>query len=368
MRILMLIEMVAREAGGAERFALGLAAELAKRDHEVVMCETRASSPEDLASLERAGVRVFSLGRRSRLQLWSFRPLWKLLREEEFDVLHAHMFGSNVWGVVFGRLARVPVVIAQEQTWSYEGEPVRKLIDGAIGRLATRFVAVSSADQARMISTEHVPAEKTEMIPNAYVPRPDGDQGDLRAELGLRPEVPVVGTAAVLRPQKALQVLLRAFAMLGASHPDARLVIGGDGPCRGELEDLARELGIAERTHFLGTREDIETVLAGFDVATMSSDFEGTPLFAVECMANGTPLVATDVGGLSDLVENERSALLVPRRDPEALAAGIERLLSDPALRKRLAEAAKPRAAELSIERITDRFVSLYESLLAAAR
>ena len=368
MRILMLVDTVTRHPGGGERLAAGLATELVKRGDEVVLCVTRADPPTYRPPLEQAGIHVIELGRRSVLQVWAFRPLWKLIRRRDFDVLHSHKFGSNVWGVLFGRLGRVPAVVAQEQTWSYEGKPVRKLLDGLIGRLSDRFVAVSSADRARMISKERVPPEKITVIPNAYVPRPDSGTGDLRAELNLDPGIPIIGAVAVLRPQKALDVLLEAFARLGPAHPEARLVIAGDGECRGELEDLAAELRIAGRTHFLGMREDIEHLLAGFDVAAMSSDFEGTPLFALECMAHGVPLVATNVGGLPDLVQDRRSAFLVPPRDPEALASALDTLLSSPDLRERIAEAARLRAGEFTIERTADRFSSLYDSLLSGNR
>jgi glycosyltransferase involved in cell wall biosynthesis len=368
MKILMLIDTIGPGVGGGERMAMGLATELAGRGESVVLCVTRGSTAADRAPFERAGVRILSLNRRGRLQLSAFRELLRLMREEEFEVLHAHKFGSNVWGVLFGRLRRVPVIVAQEQTWSYEGNLPRKLIDWVIGRLASSFVSVSSLDRERMIAIEHVPAEKVIVIPNAFVPRPDVKLGDLRSELGIGADVPIVGTAAVLRPQKALDVLLEAFARVAAGNSEARLVIAGDGECRDELEARAAELGITARTDFLGMREDVETLLAAFDVAVMSSDFEGTPLFALECMAAGTALVATEVGGLPDLVEDGSSALLVPRRDPAALATAISAVLDDPELRRRIADAASERAREFTMERTADRFLSLYRSLLALVR
>jgi glycosyltransferase involved in cell wall biosynthesis len=365
LKIMMLIDGVGPGSGGGERMARGLAEEIAGRGEDVVLCVTRGVSDEDRAALERTGVEVLSLERRSALDVAAFRPMLKLIRERRIEVLHAHKFGSNVWGVLFGRLGRVPVVIAQEQTWSYEGQPLRKLLDGLIGRVASKFVAVSSADRDRMISRERVPAEKVIVIPNAFVPRAEAEPGDLRAELGLGPEVRIVGTAARLRPQKALEVLVEGFAGVAQARPAARLVIAGDGECRAELEDQVEELGIADRTDFIGNREDIATLLDAFDVAVMSSDFEGTPLFALECMAAGTPLVVTAVGGLPDLVDDGSSALLVPSRDPAALAGAIGRMLDDPELGKRIARAAQAKSEQFTIERTADRFIALYRSLLA---
>jgi glycosyltransferase involved in cell wall biosynthesis len=368
MTIVMLVDGIGPTMGGGERLAMGLASTLAARGHKVVLCVTRVSSVEDRAPLERAGVRVLSLQRQGRLRLWAFRPLVKLLRDESVDVIHAHKFGSNVWGVLLGRLCRVPVIVAHEQTWSYKGQIHRVVFDALIGRFASTFIAVSSADRDRMISREHVPASKITVIPNAYIPRSDSADGDLRAELAIPDSAPIVGTVAVLRPQKALHVLLEAFAKIDGLPVHPHLVIAGDGESREELQARAWELGIDDRVSFLGSRQDLGRLLDAFDVAAMSSDFEGTPLFALECMSAGKALVATDVGGLPELIEDGRDGLLVPRRNSDAMAAAIGSLLTDADLRRRLADNARERAQDFTIERIADRFTALYGSLLARAR
>jgi glycosyltransferase involved in cell wall biosynthesis len=364
MRVLMMVDAIGEDAGGGERMASGLAQAVAEAGEEVTLCVTRGVSASDAAPLRESGVRVLGLERRSALHVTAWRPLLRLMADEPFDVLHAHKFGSNVWGVPFGRLRRVPVVIAHEQTWSYRGNPARRAIDWVIGRACSAFVAVSSLDRRRMIELERIPAEKVVMIPNAHVPRPEAPGPGLREELGLGPEVPIVGTAAVMRPQKALEVLVEAFARVASSHPATQLVLGGDGERRPALESLAADRGLSERVRFLGMREDVPRLLQGFDIAAMSSDFEGTPLFALECMASGTPLVATEVGGLPDLVTDGESALLVPPRDSEALAGALDSLLTDPALRERIGRSALERSREFSLPRTAERFIDLYRGLL----
>jgi glycosyltransferase involved in cell wall biosynthesis len=366
-RVLMLVDTIGPRTGGAERLATGLAAALPHDRFEVTLCVTRRSEADAAESLASRGVEVIDLKRSGRFDLLSFRPLVRFIRSRRPHVLHAHMFGSNVWGVTFGRTLRVPVVVAHEQTWSYRGKPFRRIADGLIGRLASAFVSVSRADRERMIRLERVPADKVHVIPNAYIPR-DVEVGDLRRELGIPVDAPVVGTVAVLRPQKNLGLLITAFSLLSASHPDARLVVAGDGPTRPELESQVRERGLESRVHFLGAREDVPTILAGIDVAAMSSDYEGTPLFAVECMAHRTPLVATDVGGLPDLVEDGKSGVLVPPGDSGALTRALDSMLSDPKRRAEIAEEAHRRSRELTIERTAARFAALYERLLRGAR
>jgi glycosyltransferase involved in cell wall biosynthesis len=365
-RVLMLVDSLYDGTGGAERFAVGLATALPPERYEVAVCATRTAEGSLPAALDAAGVRQFALGRRGRFDVLPFGRLARHLRRARIDVLHCHKFGSNVWGTLIGRAAGVPVVIAHEHTWSYEGRPLRRFLDGrVVGRLAHRFVAVSEADRRRMVEIEHVPEERTLTIPTGYVPRTEPAAGDLRAELGVDDGTPLVGTVAQLRPQKALEVLIEAVARLPEELGSARLVIAGEGPSRPELEQAAARLGVAERVHLLGTRTDVGAILDALDVAAMSSDFEGLPLFAFECMASGTPLVATNVGGLPEVIDDGETGLLVPARDPAALASALERLLRDPALRERLAAAARERVRDYELPAIAARFGRLYDELLA---
>lgn len=362
-RVLWLIDELAL-TGGAELFALGLATHLPGDRFDRWFCSTRLADPGMEKVLADAGVEHVHLDRRTKWDFHRFAPLPRVLRRERIDILHAHKFGSNVWGTMIGRAARVPIVLAHEQTWSYEGEPLRRLLDGQlVGRLATRFIAVSSRDAERMSSVEGVPREKVVTIPNAYVPRPPTPDADLRAELGIAPSTPLIGVVAILRPQKALSVLLEAHARLLESVPDAHVVIAGDGESRPELEGLSRQLGTAERVHFLGLRHDIDAILRSIDVAAISSDYEGTPLVAFECMANRTPLVATAVGGLPDIIRDGETGILVPPRDPEALAHALSALLADPDRRRQMGEASAGQLHEFTIDSIANRFADLYESL-----
>jgi glycosyltransferase involved in cell wall biosynthesis len=364
-RVLYMIGYLA-DSGGAERFALGLATHLPRDRFEPWVCAPRGAAPLAVAALADAGIPFVGLGRKAKWDVHRLAGLLKLVREHDFDVLHAHMFGSNLWGTLVGSACRVPVVIAQEHTWSYQGSPLRVWLDGhVIGRLATRFVAVSRADAERMVSIENVPSRKVTFIPTAYVPQADGDgRGELRAELGLPADAPVYGSASGMRPQKALEVLLDAHALLLHELARAHLVLVGDGPSRAPLERRVSELAVEDSTHFLGERNDVDSLIRGFDVAAMSSDFEGMPLFALECFANRTPLVATAVGGLNEIIDDGRTGLLVAPRRPDLLAGAIAGLLRDPARRERLATAARAELDTYRIDAIAARYADLYEQLL----
>ncbi len=368
LRVLFLIDNVT-EHGGAERIASGLATHLPGDRFDVWMCSTRKADPDTVAMLRDAGVRHLHLGRTSRWDLHRLILLVGLIRRERFDILHAHSFGSNLWGTVIGRACNVPVVLAHEHTWSYVGHPVRKWLDGhVIGRLATRFIAVSSLDARRMVSIEHVPAGKVVLIPNGYRPRTSEPVGDLRQELRLDARTPLIAAVTVLRPQKALSVLLEAHARVLAEMPDARLAIAGEGSERHKLEMASRQLGSDHRVHFLGFRPDVDSILSTSDIAAASSDYEGTPVVSLECMANQIPLVATAVGGLPEVIEHGRTGLLVPPRDPQALADAMLSLLRDPVRRDQMGRAAGMRLPEFTIESSVEKLIALYEALIAEAR
>jgi glycosyltransferase involved in cell wall biosynthesis len=355
--------------GGAERLAAVVAMKLDPARFESVLCASRQTDEPLLdRELEEAGIGVLALGRRSTLDLLAWRPLVSLLRDG-VDVVHAHMFGSNVWGTVLGRLSGVPVVVAHEHTWSFQGRPLRRFLDRElVARWADVFVAVSGEDRRKMIEVEGVDPAKIRLIPNGIPSPANGAVADVRAELGIEPGAPVLGVVCELRAQKALEVLFEAAALLLAEFPTLKVLVAGDGPERARLEEDARRLGVADTVLFLGIRRDVPAVLAAVDVAVLSSDYEGSPLSVMEYMAAAKPVVSTRVGGVPELVQEDVHGLLVEPRDPEALAEAVARLLRDPALAKRLgAEGRKRQQREFSLEAMVGRIEDLYEELWLAS-
>ena len=172
----------------------------------------------------------------------------------------------------------------------------------------------------------------------------------------------------MLRPEKRIDLLLAAHARVRSVVPEAELVIAGDGECRPALERQARDLRLDGSVHFLGARTDVDSVLRAADVGALSSDREGSPLLVFECMANETPLVATAIGGVPDVVEHGRTGLLVPRRDPDALAAGLISLLTGHEQRARMAAAGRDALRRYTIDVIAARFAALYDTLVVPER
>lgn len=373
-RVVVLLDSI-RRPGGGERLAVEGVIRLDPAEFDRTLClsrweeslETAEPARSILRRLRAQGVRVVGLERRSRFDLLAWRPLTRLLRGERTDVIHGHLFGSNLWATVLGRLCRVPVVIAHEHMWAYSGGRLRPFLDRwVIARFSDAFIAVSEQGRRQMVAVEGIPERDIVVIPNGVEPPPPGDGDGLRAELGIPAAAPLIGSVGHLRPEKAFEVLVDAAARLGR---EVHLLIAGEGPERERLELLATTLGIEDRVHLPGARSDIGAVLAALDVAVCCSDFEGGPLSVMEYMGASLPIVATDVGGIPELIGDGETGLLAPARDPAALAAAIGRLLGDPELGRRLGvAAARRRAAEHDVGVWSERIAALYRRLLTSKR
>jgi glycosyltransferase involved in cell wall biosynthesis len=356
--------------GGAPRLAVELAIRLDPDRFERVFCVSRPIWGEGVEDrLRAAGVRTLTLRRASRAHMLAWRPLISLLRRERTDILHCHMFGSNVSGAILGRLLGVPVVIAHEHSGSFDGSRVQRLLERQlVGRYADAFLTVSKEARRQLLDVQNLDPRIVRVLPNGIPPLPQPSHRDLRHELGFAPGRPVVGTVTVLRPEKALDIFIRSVPLVAQEFPTLKVLIVGGGPEETSLRALVDDLGLSETVMFTGFRSDIADVLAIFDVAVLSSDYEGTPLSVMEYMAAGRPIVATGVGGVRDLVTHGVHGLLVQPRDPKALAGALVRLLRDPAMRAQMGEAGRTRQQrEFTIDVTLDHLELLYEQLFYAS-
>jgi glycosyltransferase involved in cell wall biosynthesis len=331
---------------------------------------TRPTVEDAVQQMEEAGVTFLGLDRSSKFDLIAWRPLYQLLRRERIDVVHAHKFGANVWGVVMGRLARVPVVVTHEHGWAFEGEPLKVFLDRElIARGSNALIAVSRADQRRMSSIEKIKPKDTVFVPNGISPLPQPSGADVRAELGIPADAPLVGTMGFLRYPKAIDNLVRAADPLRRLVPGAKVLIAGDGPDRPMIEALLDELDLRDTVYLLGLRSDVPDLLDALDVAVCPSDSEGSPLSIMEYMDAGLPVVSTNVGGVPDLIDEGVHGLLVERRDPEALARAMAELLRDPARAAEMGRRGRERRArEFDIDVMVRNVENLYLDLYAQAR
>jgi glycosyltransferase involved in cell wall biosynthesis len=363
--------------GGAEHLTMQIAERLDPARFESIVCATRFSATERekdtvedaAAALRESGVRFLGLDRRTRGHAWAWWPLVQLLRRERVDVIHAHKFGSNIWGVVFGRLCGVPVVVTHEHGWSFERGPKMIIDRELIARGSNAFIAVSREDRRRMIELEKISPERAVFVPNGIRALRPPSGRDVRAELGISATDPVVTSVGFLRQPKAIDVLIEGAARIAPQFPGLRVLIVGEGADRPVYEALIERLGVQDSVKLLGLRSDVPDLLAASDVAVLSTNSEGSPLSVMEYMDAKVPVVATRVGGIPDLIDHEVHGLLVEPQDPAGLGDSIARLLDDPEGSRRMAERAyERRRLEFDIDVMVENLQGLYLDLYSRTR
>jgi glycosyltransferase involved in cell wall biosynthesis len=307
-------------------------------------------------------------------------PVWLLrlartFRRDRIDLVHTHLFGDSLHGYYAARLAgNVPVVmtlhsVAQNAS-ALQARTYRHLI-----RKVNRAVACSPSSY---LSYTRVMGAGVEigMIPNGLA----ADAIDavapeqvrrIRAVLGANDGQILVGAVGRLVEAKGYHYLISAFRRLRSQIP-AKLALVGTGPLESSLRDHARSEGVADDILFAGFRDDTRRLVWGFDIVAFSSLHEGIPLALLEAMATSRCVVATAVPSIIDVVENEKNSLLVPAREPEALANALRRAATSGDLRAKLGAAARARfEEEFTAERMTERYEAIYrtvaESTCAAA-
>jgi len=300
-------------------------------------------------------------------RIW--RTLKGILRDRSIDIVHSHDYKTNLLAWL---LAKRTGVIPLSTSHGYTGHSTREkiLYYPADKRILARFprvIAVSTDLKNELVRCGSNPARVDVILnsidPAAFVREP-GRADAIRADLGYARGDVVIGAVGRAEPQKRFDLLIEAFSALAPAKPALRLAIVGDGSVRDALESQIAGLGLANRCRLLGHRTDIAAVHHAFDLFVQSSEYEGTPNAVLEAMAMETPLVATDVGGTSELARHGVEGLIVPPHDVPALCRAIEQILDDPEGARARVRAAHARVeSDLSFETRTRRLESIYDTL-----
>jgi glycosyltransferase involved in cell wall biosynthesis len=358
-RVAMLIDSFL--AGGAERIAVEVATRLDRDRFEPRFVATRTGGPL-LEKVEQAGIPYTVLGRRRGFSAAKLVAARRAI--DGSDILHAHKYGSNMWGALLARAGRVPLVV-REPTFNGVRSSRRALGYRYWVAPVARRIICPTAVVARSLEDDGFPPQRIRVIPNGVLLNAGLPRAEARAELGLGPGDRVVGIVARLRVEKSHEVLFRAFASAASGRDDARLAVIGDGPRRGELEELAVRLGIAGRVVWAGERRDARRLVTAFDVGVICSAWEGLPNAALETMAADVPLVSTRVGTMPDILRDD-CGVLVDVGDDAALADALARLLDDPAEARRIGDRGGDRIRrEHTMDRMVEQFAEVYEEVLA---
>jgi glycosyltransferase involved in cell wall biosynthesis len=315
---------------------------------------------------------AFSPLRRAGAVLATVVRLVRLVRAHRVDLLHANGPQTNVPAGLAGRWSGVPVVWHARNLLA---EGMRD-VDRALAPLATRIVCNAEAIRRRFAGSRGW--DRSVTIVNAVDTRefhPGVPRAPFRRELGVPDATPLVGIVGRIGLGKGHAHFVEAAVRLVRAGAGAHFVVVGD-PLFDEdawradaLRRAVKDAGAEDRIRFLGYRRDVPAVMRGLDVLVLASDAEPCGRVLFEAMASGTAVVATDSGGTPEIVRDGREGLLVPPRDPAALARAIGTLAADPARRARLGASGVARvAAEFTIERHVERTLAVYDAALAGGR
>ena len=367
--------------GGPSVHVILLTAGLREKGYETRLIVGReAPSEGNLLDMARQkGIEVEQLdglGREIRplADLVSLWQLYRTIRDCRPAIVHTHTAKAGVLGRIAARLAGVPVVVH-----TYHGHVLRgyfgplktaffRRLEAALNRLTDVAITVSAALRDDLAAMGVAPREKIRVVPLgldlARFARPPV-RGGLRSACGAGEGDALIGVVGRLVPIKDIDCFLEAAAQVSLASARARFAIVGDGELRAQLERKAADLGLATRVTFVGWRTDLEAVYADLDVVVNSSRNEGTPVALIEAMAAGRPVVATAVGGTTDLLGDGERGLLVPAGDPAALAKAIvETLDRHEESARRVRSARDYVLAHHSVERLLRDIDELYRELL----
>ena len=356
--------------GGAERHLQTLLPRLDRQKFQVsllLLTDHRRPVTEYAKAFEPTVVRVDQVQIRADVDLRCLLDVYRRLRGQGFDLVHTHLIHADLYGGLAARLAGIPAVVSTR----HNDDPFRRghalrAVGRVIGRNCDRVIAVSRylATFARQI--EGVGAHKIRSVHYGLAPTPrSGRRAEIRRELALPADAPLVANVGRLTEQKGHAYLLRAWALVTAVRPEARLVIVGEGPLRERLIALARVLAVSDAVRFTGWRRDATDIVEAADAYAHPSLWEGFGLALLEAMAAGKAVVASRVSTIPEIVVDGETGWLVAPRDGQALARSLLQLLDDPVGSRQMGEAGCRRVRTcFDAERMVLATEAVYEEIL----
>ncbi|RPJ45399.1 MAG: glycosyltransferase family 1 protein [Candidatus Latescibacterota bacterium] len=343
MRVLYLMDVI---GGGTGNHVLALVSRM--EDVEPIFATTARTVHSRLAKRQQEFYLVPPKKRFEQPVVHQARILFDLHRHargRNVEVIHSYFFWSIFFGRILKRWIGARLLVENREDLGFQWGPFERTLLRAGSRAPDRVICVAEAVREKAVRSEKIARAKTVVVPNGFDPDEFTGGGDLRAELGIPPDAPVVGAVANFRTVKRLDRLIRASAALAAKVPNVRVVLVGRGTEEGVLRSLAAELGLEATVLFAGYRTEMATVYRTFDATVLTSESEGCSITILESFYARLPVVVTDVGGNRELVKEGETGFLVPEWDEAIFVDRVARLLADKELRARMG--AKARALVL---------------------
>ena len=355
------------QVGGAEEMVLNLVRHLPARFEPMVCCI------HDLgpigAEIRDTGTPISVLGLNPGLRRpWDVARIRRYLRQAQPQIVHTFLLTASIYGRLAAILARVPIVIGTEVNIYERKRPSHALAERLLMPGTDRVVASAESVRQFYIRQVHADPAKVDVIYNAVdwaQLQTTKTREEMRRSLNVPCNQPVAGIIARLTEQKGHAYLFDALAHTPGLE-GLHVVLVGDGDLHDSLSRRVEALGLSSRVHFAGARRDLGDVLNAVDLFVLPSLWEGLPLSLVLAMGAGLPVVATRVAGLPEVVEHERTGLLVPAADAAALGSALARIVGDPAFAQRMASAAREAVLpKFGVDGYVASVAALYDRLLS---
>ncbi|KAA3657349.1 MAG: glycosyltransferase [Calditrichaeota bacterium] len=358
--------------GGAENKLWELVEHLDTNRFESFVANVGPSGPlED--RFKSINVPVFDCSRKHRFDAGPIFKLKKVMQENKIDVVQNTLFWADVVGSIAARMAKIPVVISWE-TVTHEGNPYHAQLQRRLGyQLAMKMTdcvaAVSHEIKQSLQKRRNLPADMIEVIHYGVDLEkfsPNGSTDAKRKELGFDKNSVAIVIVARLEKVKGHRYFIDAFARIAAKHPHASVIFVGDGAERTMLEDMVEKASLQSQIRFMGIRRDVAEVLNAVDFFVLPSIAgEGLPNVVLEAMACSKPVVAADVGGTAEAVNDGKNGFVFPPKDIDKMAAALEKLITDRKLLKTFSQNSRSIAEnEFSLQKEINAFQELYKRLL----
>lgn len=356
------------EIGGAEVQLVNIVRNLDSEVYNSVVCCIAKGGPLT-TELSKRGIKVVVLSQKSRFNPLVLLPLYCLIKKERINIVHTHMFRANLWGRLAALFAGVSVIIATEHGLNPWKNFIHIMINRILAFLTTQIITVSNVGRRIRIQREGINPKKLITIHNCVDLHRFDKTADvcnnIRQEFNMSSDESVVGFVGRLQEVKGVRYLIESFVELKAVIPKVKLLIVGDGTLKASLHNYAQKLGVGEQIIFAGYRRDIPQVLNAMNVFVLPSLREDLPLSPIEAMAMKKPVVATNAGGIPEVVTDGETGILVPPKDATALAKAISRILLDEQLARKMGLAGRQRVEkQFSADTISSRIQQLYSSLM----
>ena len=352
-----------REWRGGERQALWLARALQRMGHRSLVA---AREGEPLARRAReVGLEVVPCDPFGEADPLAALRLRRLIRRRRVDLVHAHTGHAVGLGALATVGSRTPMVLTRRVDFRLRANAGSRWKYGR----AAAIIAISRAVRSALVASG-IPERRIEIVPSGVdLARTleAAPPATLRT-LGVPEGAPLVVMVGALVPHKDPATFVRAVDTARQQIPELRALLVGEGVLRPMLEALIEELGLGSKLTLTGYRQDADSLLAAADVFVLSSEEEGLGTVLLDALAAGVPVAATSGGGIPEIIEHDRSGLLVAPHDHEGLGGNIVRLLSDEQLRRRVVDGGRVRVRQFSVEATARRTLEVYRRVLATPR